>query len=133
VNDVRSVEADLHAALLGSWVQPLVILITVPFGWIGSIIGHMIMGYDLTLMSLFGMVAVSGIVVNHSLVIVDALREALIAQMSNPPLPEYSGDIVILRACKMPARNSVAHHILPRRADGSLATKLGRRFTRCTR
>lgn len=67
----------LLAALLGSWVQPLVILITVPFGWIGSIVGHMIMGYDITLMSLFGMVAVSGIVVNHSLVIVEAMREAL--------------------------------------------------------
>lgn len=67
----------LLAALLGSWVQPMVILITVPFGWIGSIVGHMIMGYDITLMSLFGMVAVSGIVVNHSLVIVEAMREAL--------------------------------------------------------
>ncbi len=67
----------LLAALLGSWVQPLIILVTVPFGLIGSIVGHMIMGYDLTLMSMFGMVAVSGIVVNHSLVIVEAIRDAL--------------------------------------------------------
>lgn len=65
------------AALLGSWVQPIVILITVPFGLIGSILGHVVMGYDITMMSVFGMVAVSGIVVNHSLVIVDAMREAL--------------------------------------------------------
>jgi hypothetical protein len=38
----------------------------------------------------------------------DALREALFAQMSAPPLPEYSGDTVILRGSKMPIPNSVA-------------------------
>jgi multidrug efflux pump subunit AcrB len=65
------------AAMLGSWVQPIVILATVPFGLIGSILGHVLLGYDITMMSVFGMVAVSGIVVNHSLVIFDAMREAL--------------------------------------------------------
>lgn len=65
------------AAMLGSFMQPLVVLLTVPFGLIGSIAGHVLMGYDITMMSVFGMVAVSGIVVNHSLVIVDAMREAL--------------------------------------------------------
>lgn len=83
----------LLAALLGSWVQPLVILITVPFGWIGSVIGHMIMGYDLTLMSLFGMVAVSGIVVNHSLVIVEAMREALQRGQSLRDSILYAGEV----------------------------------------
>ena len=63
----------------------------------------------------------------------DALREALFAQMRVPPLPEYSGDAVILRACKMPTPNSVAHHIFPPCADGSLATTPGRKSTRCTR
>ena len=38
----------------------------------------------------------------------DALREALFAQMSAPPLPEYSGDTVILRGRKIPTANSVA-------------------------
>src|SRR5712672_1036662 len=51
----------------------------------------------------------------------NALREALFAQMSAPPLPEYSGHTVILRACKMPSTNSVAHHILPPCADASHA------------
>ena len=63
----------------------------------------------------------------------DALREALFAQMRVPPLPEYSGDVVILRACKMPNPNSVVHHILPLCADGSLAITPGRKSTRCTR
>ena len=40
----------------------------------------------------------------------DALREALFAQMSAPPLPEYSGDAVILRGRKIPTANSVAQH-----------------------
>lgn len=65
------------AAMMASFVQPLVVMITVPFGLIGSIIGHMLLGYDLTLMSAFGLVAVSGIVVNHSLVIVDAMNFAI--------------------------------------------------------
>ena len=42
----------------------------------------------------------------------DVLREALFAQMSASPLPEYSGDAVILRACKMTTPASVAQHIL---------------------
>jgi hypothetical protein len=62
----------------------------------------------------------------------DALREALFAQMRVPPLPEYSGDAVILRACKMPTPNSVAHHMLPLCADGSLATTPGRRSVSST-
>jgi hypothetical protein len=41
----------------------------------------------------------------------DALREALFAQMSAPPLPEYSGNTVILRGRKMPTANSVAQHL----------------------
>jgi len=57
----------------------------------------------------------------------DALREALFAQMSAPPLPEYSGDTVILRGRKMPTPNSVARHILLSCADASLATTPGRR------
>jgi len=41
----------------------------------------------------------------------DVLRVAFFAQMSASPLPEYSGDAVILRACKLPAPNSLAHDI----------------------
>ncbi len=54
-----------------SYVQPLIIMFCIPFGIIGAIIGHLIMGYSLSVMSLFGVVAMSGVVVNDSLVLID--------------------------------------------------------------
>lgn len=59
------------AAQLKSYIQPLVILMAVPFGFFGAILGHLVMGYDLTFISIFGMVALSGVVVNDSIVLVD--------------------------------------------------------------
>jgi multidrug efflux pump subunit AcrB len=59
------------AGLLRSYVQPLVIMATVPLGLIGVVLGHWFMGYDLTLMSLFGVVALAGVVVNDALVLLD--------------------------------------------------------------
>ena len=58
----------------------------------------------------------------------DALREALFAQMSAPPLPEYSGDTVILRGRKIPTANSVAQHILLPCAVASLEITQPRRL-----
>ncbi|SHI96846.1 efflux RND transporter permease subunit [Halodesulfovibrio aestuarii] len=54
-----------------SYTQPLIVLLSIPFGMVGAIIGHMVMGYSLSLMSMFGLVALSGVVVNDSLVLVD--------------------------------------------------------------
>ncbi|WDP91454.1 MAG: efflux RND transporter permease subunit [Desulfobacter sp.] len=54
-----------------SYFQPLIIMFCIPFGMIGAIAGHVIMGYSLSLMSLFGLVAMSGVVVNDSLVLID--------------------------------------------------------------
>ncbi len=65
------------AAMLKSYVQPLVIFITIPFGGIGAVLGHFILGYDLTMMSLFGLVALSGIVVDHAIIVIDAAHEKL--------------------------------------------------------
>ncbi len=59
---------------LRSYIQPMIILGAVPLGMVGSIVGHMIMGSDVTLMSVFGMVALAGIVVNDSLVLVDRIN-----------------------------------------------------------
>jgi len=64
----------LLAAVLGSYVKPLVVMAAVPFGLIGVFVGHMLMGYDLTMMSIFGIVGVSGLVVNEALVLVDAIN-----------------------------------------------------------
>lgn len=54
-----------------SYIQPLIVMIAIPFGIIGAVLGHQIMGYSLSLMSLMGIVALSGVVVNDSLVLID--------------------------------------------------------------
>jgi multidrug efflux pump subunit AcrB len=55
-----------------SFTQPLIVMSAIPFGMVGAILGHMIMGYDLSMMSLFGIVGLSGVVVNDSLVLIEA-------------------------------------------------------------
>lgn len=54
-----------------SFIQPAVIMISIPFGIVGAVIGHLIMGYSLSLMSMFGVVALSGVVINDALVLID--------------------------------------------------------------
>lgn len=60
------------AAIFRSYLQPLLIMLTVPFGIIGAVIGHVIMGIDLSLMSLFGIVALAGVVVNDAIVLIES-------------------------------------------------------------
>jgi len=54
-----------------SYFQPAIIMISIPFGIFGAIVGHLIMGYDLSILSMFGIVALSGVVVNDALVLID--------------------------------------------------------------
>jgi multidrug efflux pump subunit AcrB len=54
-----------------SYVKPFIVMASIPFGVIGAILGHLIMGYDLSIPSMFGIVALSGVVVNDSLVMID--------------------------------------------------------------
>ena len=54
-----------------SYIQPLIVMFSIPFGMVGAFLGHLLMGYDLCLPSLFGIVALSGVVVNDSLVLID--------------------------------------------------------------
>ncbi|PIE71381.1 MAG: cobalt-zinc-cadmium resistance protein [Deltaproteobacteria bacterium] len=54
-----------------SYFQPLIIMIAIPFGIVGAVGGHLIMGYGLSVISLFGIVALSGVVVNDSLVFIE--------------------------------------------------------------
>jgi multidrug efflux pump subunit AcrB len=61
----------LLAVPLRSYVQPLIIMTAIPFGMVGAIWGHVLMGWDLSMFSIIGMVALSGVVVNDSLVLVD--------------------------------------------------------------
>lgn len=65
----------LLAIPLQSYLQPLVIMSVIPFGIVGAIIGHFLLGMDLVFFSLLGIVALSGVVVNSSLVLVDHINK----------------------------------------------------------
>jgi multidrug efflux pump subunit AcrB len=70
------------ATIFRSYLQPFVIMVTVPFGIVGAVYGHLIMGlfkggYDLTLMSVFGMVALSGVVVNDAIVLIECVNNMI--------------------------------------------------------
>ena len=60
----------LLAIAFGSYVQPLIVMMSIPFGIVGAVLGHILLGYDLSLVSLMGVVAVSGVVVNGALIMV---------------------------------------------------------------
>ncbi|MEA2014866.1 MAG: efflux RND transporter permease subunit [Thermodesulfobacteriota bacterium] len=55
-----------------SFTQPFVVMAAIPFGIVGAVAGHLVMGLDITFLSLFGMVGLAGIVVNDSLVLIHA-------------------------------------------------------------
>jgi len=64
----------LLAIPLKSYLQPLVIMSVIPFGAVGAILGHYLLGMDLVFFSLLGIVALAGVVVNSSLVLVDYIN-----------------------------------------------------------
>ncbi len=59
----------------GSYIQPLAVLMSIPFGIVGAVLGHIIMGYDLSLISMMGIVALTGVVVNDSLMLIYTANE----------------------------------------------------------
>jgi multidrug efflux pump subunit AcrB len=59
-----------------SYLQPLIVMSVIPFGIAGAMLGHIIMGMSLTIMSIMGMLALGGVVVNDSLVLVDFVNRA---------------------------------------------------------
>ncbi len=60
---------------LKSYVQPLLVMSVIPFGVIGAVIGHWFMGQTLTILSLLGLMALTGVVINDSLVLVDFINQ----------------------------------------------------------
>jgi multidrug efflux pump subunit AcrB len=60
----------LMAMAFRSYIQPLIVMSVIPFGFVGAVWGHLIMGLDMTILSLFGLVALTGVVVNDSIVLV---------------------------------------------------------------
>ena len=69
----------LLALPLKSYVQPLIIMAIIPFGMIGATLGHWILGYDISILSILGLMALIGVVVNDSLVLVDFINKRCIA------------------------------------------------------
>lgn len=67
---------SLLAIPLKSYTQPLMIMTVIPFGIVGSVFGHVLLGMDLNLFSMFGIIAAAGVVVNDSLVMVDYVNQA---------------------------------------------------------
>ena len=84
---VRSMLVGFTLALFGiyallaiptkSYLQPLVIMGVIPFGIIGAIVGHWLTGYPMSMMSVMGVIALSGVVVNDSLILVDYINKAV--------------------------------------------------------
>tara|TARA_R110000744_G_scaffold47804_4_gene104948 strand:+ start:5002 stop:8064 length:3063 start_codon:yes stop_codon:yes gene_type:complete len=82
----------LLAIAFRSYLQPIVIMAIIPFGAVGAILGHMILGYSLSVVSLMGMLALAGVVVNDSLILVE---------YANKKLQKGTGAIeAIIEACQ---------------------------------
>jgi multidrug efflux pump subunit AcrB len=64
----------LLAVQFKSYSQPAIVMSAIPFGLVGATIGHLLMGFNLSILSLFGVVALSGVVVNDSLIMIDLIN-----------------------------------------------------------
>jgi multidrug efflux pump subunit AcrB len=65
------------AATFQSYTQPLIILLIIPFGIAGAIFGHLVLGFNLYLMSTFGIVAISGVIINDAIVLIEQINKNL--------------------------------------------------------
>ncbi len=61
----------LLAVAFRGYIQPLIVLVAIPFGIVGAVLGHIWLGYDISLVSLMGVIALSGVVINDSLIMID--------------------------------------------------------------
>ena len=67
---------SLLALQFRSYFQPIIIMAAIPFGIVGALIGHLLLGYNLSIISVLGLVALTGIVVNDSLILVDFINRS---------------------------------------------------------
>ena len=75
---------SLLALQFRSYLQPFIIVSAIPFGLVGAVLGHILLDYNLSIISVLGLVALTGIVVNDSLILVDFINRA-----------RYRGDAII--------------------------------------
>ena len=81
----------LLAIPLKSYFQPLIIMSVIPFGVIGAMFGHLILGMDMSSLSYFGVIAAAGVVINDSLVMVDYINKARLSGISIEKAVVYAG------------------------------------------
>ncbi|MGY8985216.1 MAG: efflux RND transporter permease subunit [Sphingomonadales bacterium] len=60
-----------------SYSQPIVIMLAIPFGFMGALLGHAAMGMEMTLLSMFGVIGLSGVIINNSLIVINFINERL--------------------------------------------------------
>lgn len=65
------------AWVFGSYARPLAVMAIIPFGFVGALLGHLLMGYNLTIISMIGLLGLSGILVNDSIILVSQVDERL--------------------------------------------------------
>lgn len=97
----------LLAGLFRSYVQPVVVMSAIPFGIFGAIIGHWITDNPITILSLIGMVALTGILVNDSLVLVDFINRRVRSGMDEEAA-SIEGAKLRLRAILLTTATTVA-------------------------
>ena len=67
----------LIAIIFRSYILPFVVLLAIPFGFVGAVFGHLILGLEFSMMSMLGLVACAGVVVNDNLVLLDTIHKAM--------------------------------------------------------
>jgi multidrug efflux pump subunit AcrB len=65
------------AWVFASYTRPIVVMSVIPLGLVGTVVGHMLLGYDLTVLSMIALIGLSGIVVNDSIILVSTIKERL--------------------------------------------------------
>jgi multidrug efflux pump subunit AcrB len=66
----------LLALAFKSWIQPIIVMTAIPFGAVGALVAHMLFGYSVTLLSMIGLMAMAGVVVNDSLVMIEFINKS---------------------------------------------------------
>ncbi|MEC9247476.1 MAG: efflux RND transporter permease subunit, partial [Pseudomonadota bacterium] len=80
------------AWVFSSYTRPLVIMSIVPLGFVGAVLGHGLLGYDLTILSIFAILGLSGILINDSIVLVTTINERAKSELLSDALVLASGD-----------------------------------------
>lgn len=65
---------SMLAIVFRSYTQPMLVMSAIPFGMVGAVVGHVIMSFELSIMSIMGLIALSGVVVNDSLILIVAVN-----------------------------------------------------------